>query len=201
VGGSPAVGVALKRGLLRAAPPLSPPPPTSVRPGCFSFSGKLDRHKRDIPYATLAHAFQTLIRQILSKSEVEIDRWRSAIREAVGPNGQLMANLMPELELVIGKQPPVSDLPSQDAHNRFQMVFRRFLGVFARNEHPLAVFLDDLQWLDRATLDLLEHLMTHSEVRSLLLVGAYRDNEVGPAHPLLRTLEAIRKAGARVHEI
>jgi len=172
-----------------------------VLPRGIFVSGKFDRHKRDIPYATLAHAFQTLIRLILSKSEVEIDRWRSAIREAVGPNGQLMANLMPELELVIGKQPPVSDLPSQDAHNRFQMVFRRFLGVFARNEHPLAVFLDDLQWLDKATLDLLEHLMTHSEVRSLLLVGAYRDNEVGPAHPLLRTLEAIRKADARVHEI
>src|SRR5262249_6157623 len=149
----------------------------------------------------LAHAFQTLIRQILSKSEVEIDRWRSALREAVGPHGQLMVNLMPEVELVIGKQPPVSDLPSQDAQNRFQMVFRRFLGVFARNEPPLAVFLDDLQWLDKATLDLLEHLMTHSEVRSLLLVGAYRDNEVGAGHPLLRTLEAIRKADARVHEI
>ena len=121
--------------------------------------------------------------------------------EALGPNGQLIVNLVPELELVIGKQPPVADLPPQDAQNRFQMVFRRFLGVFARQEHPLALFLDDLQWLDAATLDLLEHLVTHSEVRHLLLVGAYRDNEVGPAHPLLRTLEAIRKAGARVQEI
>src|SRR5207302_4695926 len=81
------------------------------------------------------------------------------------------------------------------------MVFRRFLGVFARKEHPLALFLDDLQWLDSATLDLLERLVTHSEVRHLLLVGAYRDNEVGPAHPLMRTLEAIRAAGARVQEI
>ena len=102
---------------------------------------------------------------------------------------------------MIGEQPPVADLPPQDAKNRFQMVFRRFLGVFARQEHPLALFLDDLQWLDAATLDLLEHLVTHPEVRHLLLIGAYRDNEVGPAHPLLRTLEAIRKAGARVEEI
>jgi AAA ATPase domain len=172
-----------------------------VLPRGIFVSGKFDQHKRDIPYGTLAHAFQTLIRQILSKSEVEIDRWRSAIQAAVGLNGQLIANLVPEVELVIGKQPPVSDLPPQDAQNRFQMVFRRFLGVFARNEHPLALFLDDLQWLDKATLDLLEHLVTHSEVRSLLLVGAYRDNEVGPAHPLLRTLEAIRKADARVLEI
>ncbi len=102
---------------------------------------------------------------------------------------------------MIGKQPPVADLPPQDVQNRFQMVFRRFLGVFASPEHPLALFLDDLQWLDVATLDLLEHLVTHAEVRHLLLVGAYRDNEVGPAHPLLRTLEAIRTVDARVHEI
>ena len=95
----------------------------------------------------------------------------------------------------------MSELPPQDAQNRFQMVFRRFLGVFAQKEHPLALFLDDLQWLDAATLDLLEHLVTHPEVRHLLLVGAYRDNEVGPTHPLMRTLDAIRMADARVHEI
>src|SRR4029077_17538365 len=85
--------------------------------------------------------------------------------------------------------------------NRFQMVFRRFLGAFARPEHPLALFLDDLQWLDAATLDLLEHLITDPEVRHVLLVGAYRDNEVNPSHPLMRTLEAIRKAGATTQEI
>ena len=138
---------------------------------------------------------------LLGQSEAELGRWRDALSEALGPNGQLIVNLVPELELVIGTQPPVADLPPQDAKNRFQMVFRRFLGVFAREEHPLALFLDDLQWLDAATLDLLEHLVTHPEVRHLLLVGAYRDNEVGPAHPLLRTLEAIREAGARVEEI
>ena len=110
-------------------------------------------------------------------------------------------DLVPELELVIGTQPPVADLPPQEAKNRFQMVFRHFLGVFARPEHPLALFLDDLQWLDAATLDLLEDLVTHPEVRHLLLVGAYRDNEVSPSHPLMRTLEAIREAGARVQEI
>ena len=168
--------------------------------GLFA-SGKFDQYKRDIPYATLAQAFQSLVRPLLGQSEAELGRWRDALREALGPNGQLIVNLVPELELVIGKQPPVADLPPQDAKNRFQMVFRRFLGVFARQEHPLALFLDDLQWLDAATLDLLEHLVTHSEVRHLLLVGAYRDNEVSPSHPLLRTLEAIRTAGARVQEI
>jgi PAS domain S-box-containing protein len=168
--------------------------------GLFA-SGKFDQYKRDIPYATLGQAFQSLVRSLLSQSEAELGRWRDSLSDALGPNGQLIVNLVPELELVIGKQPPVAGLPPQDAQNRFQMVFRRFLGVFARKEHPLALFLDDLQWLDAATLDLLEHLVTHSEVRHLLLVGAYRDNEISPSHPLVRTLEAIRKADARVREI
>ncbi|HTB13104.1 MAG TPA: sigma 54-interacting transcriptional regulator [Bryobacteraceae bacterium] len=164
-------------------------------------AGKFDQYKRDIPYATLAQAFQTLVRQVLAKSEWELDQWRRALREAVEPNGQLIVNLIPELEFIIGKQPPLPDLPAQDAQNRFQMVFRRFLGVFSRPEHPLALFLDDLQWLDTATLDFLEHLVTHSDVQHLLLIGAYRDNEVSPSHPLLRTLEAIHKARVRVQDI
>jgi PAS domain S-box-containing protein len=168
--------------------------------GLFA-SGKFDQYKRDIPYTTLAQAFRTLVRQILAKSEAEVEPWRDSLTDALGPNGQLIINLIPEVEFVIGKQPLVPDLPPQDAQNRFQMVFRRFLGVFARKEHPLALFLDDLQWLDAATLDLLEHLVTHPEVRHLLLVGAYRDNEVNPSHPLARTLDAIRKAGARVQEV
>jgi PAS domain S-box-containing protein len=168
--------------------------------GLFA-SGKFDQYKRDIPYATLGQAFQSLVRSLLSQGEAELGRWRDALRGALGSNGQLIVNLVPELELVIGKQQPVAVLPPQDAQNRFQLVFRRFIGVFACKEHPLALFLDDLQWLDAATLDLLEHLVTHSEVRHLLLVGAYRDNEVSPSHPLLRTLEAIRKAGTRVQEI
>ena len=154
-----------------------------------------------MPYATLAQAMRTLVRQILVKSEAEVDLWRCALAEAVEPNGQLMVDLVPELELVIGEQPPVPDLPPQDAQNRFNLVFRRFLGVFARQEHPLALFLDDLQWLDAATLDLLEYLVTHPDVRHLLLVGAYRNNEVSPSHSLMRTLDAIRNAGARVQEI
>ncbi len=161
--------------------------------GLFA-SGKFDQYKRDIPYATLAQAFQSLVRQLLSKSEAELERWRDALREALGPNGRLMVDLIPELKLVIGEQPPVPELPPQDAQSRFQLVFRRFIGVFARPEHPLALFLDDLQWLDAATLDLLEDLLTQPDVRHLLLIGAYRDNEVDAAHPLMRKLEAIREA-------
>src|SRR3977135_3434483 len=168
--------------------------------GLFA-SGKFDQYKRDIPYATLAQAFQTLVRPILGQSDIELSRWRNALREAVGPNGQLIVNLVPELELLIGKQPPVPDLPPREAKNRFQRVFRRFLGAFAKPDHPLALFLDDLQWLDAATRELLEHLIPHSEVRHLFLVGAYRDNEVCPSHPLMLTLETIRKAGTQVEEI
>jgi hypothetical protein len=168
--------------------------------GLFA-SGKFDQFKRDIPYATLAQAFQGLVRQLLGQSETELGQWRDALSEAIGPNGQLIVDLVPELELVIGKQPPLADLPPRDAKNRFRMVFRRSLGVFARPEQPLALFLDDLQWLDAATLDILEDLLTHSAMRHLLLVGAYRDNEVGSSHPLLRTLEAIRESGGRIQEI
>ena len=168
--------------------------------GLFA-AGKFDQFMRDIPYATLAQAFQSLVRQILGKSETELQGWRDALREALGSNGLLIVDLIPELELVVGKQPPVPDLPPQDAQRRFQTVLRRFISVFARPEHPLALFLDDLQWLDAATLDLLEDLLTQSDVRHLLLIGAYRDNEVSVAHPLLRKLDAIRRAGAAVKDI
>jgi predicted ATPase/signal transduction histidine kinase len=168
--------------------------------GLFA-SGKFDQYKRSIPYATLAQAFRSLLLPILSQREADLVTWRDAIQQALGTNGQLIVNLIPELELIIGKQPPVADLRPQDAHHRFQMVFRRFLSVFARKEHPLALFLDDLQWLDAATLNLLEHLVTEPEVKNLLLIGAYRDNEVSSSHPFMRTLEAIRKADARVHDI
>ena len=168
--------------------------------GLFA-SGKFDQHKRDIPYATVAQAFQSLVRQVLGKSETELHAWRDALREALGSNGLLIVNLIPELELVIGAQPPVPELPPQDAQRRFQTVLRRFIAVFARPEHPLALFLDDLQWLDAATLDLLEDILAQRDIRNLLLIGAYRDNEVDATHPLMRKLDAIRQAGATVHDI
>jgi len=168
--------------------------------GLFA-AGKFDQYAQNIPYATLAQAFQTLVRHILSRSDAEVSRWRDSIREALGPNGRLIVNLIPEMELLIGKQPPVPELAPQDALNRFQLVFRRLIGVFARPEHPLALFLDDLQWLDAATLTLLADLVTRPEVGSLLLVGAYRDNEVSAGHPLMQTLAAMREAGAPLQEI
>ncbi|MGY2909008.1 PAS domain S-box-containing protein [Bradyrhizobium sp. URHC0002] len=174
--------------------PLVPPR------GLFA-SGKSDQYKRDIPHASLAQAFQSLIRRLLSQNEEDLRKWQDALREALGPYGLLIVDLVPELRHVIGEQPPVSELPPREAQRRFQIVFRRFIGVFARPEHPLALFLDDMQWLDAATLDLLEDLFTRNDLQHLLLIGAYRDNEVNATHPLVCKLEAIRQAGAAVQDI
>jgi PAS domain S-box-containing protein len=168
--------------------------------GLFA-SGKFDQYKPDIPYATLAQAFQILVRSLLGKSDIELRVWRDALLEALSPNGRLMVDLVPELKLIVGEQPPVPELPPQDAQRRFQLVFRRLISVFARPEHPLALFLDDLQWLDAATLDLLEDLLIQSDLQHLLLIGAYRDNEVTSSHPLMRKLDAIKIAGGKVAEI
>src|SRR6202044_802682 len=131
----------------------------------------------------------------------ELAIWRDVLREALGPNGRLMTDLIPELKLIVGDPPLVPELQPQQAQRRFQFVLRRFIGVFARRNHPLPLFLDDLQWLDAATLDLLEDLLTRPELQYLMLIGAYRDNEVDSTHPLLRKLEAIRQAGAIVRDI
>ncbi len=168
--------------------------------GLFA-SGKFDQYKRDIPYSTLVQAFQSLVRPLLGKSDAELAIWRDTILDALGPNARLMTDLIPELKLIIGDPPPVPELEPQQAQSRFQLVFHRFIGVFARQEHPLALFLDDLQWLDAATLDLVEDLVTRPDLQHLLLIGAYRDNELDVTHPLTRKLDAIRQTGALVQEI
>jgi serine/threonine protein kinase len=168
--------------------------------GLFA-SGKFDQYKRDIPYATLAQAFRGLIRPLLSKPDSELSTWRDALVRALNPNGSLLVDLVPELKLIIGEQPTVAPLPPQEAKTRSHLAFRQFIGVFARPEHPLALFLDDLQWLDAATLDVLGDLLVQDDLANLLLIGAYRDNEVDPVHPLMRRLAAIRDAGAAMQEI
>ncbi len=164
-------------------------------------SGKFDQYKRDIPYATLAQALQALVRQVLGKNEEEVSPWRQAVLEAAGPNGQLMTSLVPDLISLIGEQPAVPEVPPPDAQNRFNAVILRLIEVFAQREHPLVLFLDDLQWLDTASLQLFEHLLTDPGAKHLLVIGAYRDNEVSPAHPLMLALDTIRKCGASVNSI
>lgn len=167
----------------------------------FFLAGKFDQFARDIPYASLAMAFRSGVRLLLGKNENELAAWRDEFQRALGPNGQLIIDLVPELAMIIGEQLPVPALAAQDARRRFHFVFRRFMSVFARPEHPLALFIDDLQWLDSATLDFLEDLLILGDTQHLLVVGAYRNNEVPATHPLAQKMDAIRASGAPIREI
>jgi PAS domain S-box-containing protein len=173
----------------------------SVAIGGFFTSGKFDQHERDIPYTVVAQAFRGLVRHVLAMSEADLIVWRDAIREALDPLGGLLVDLVPELGLIIGKQAAVYDASPRDARRRFRNVVRRFIGVFATKDRPLTLFLDDLQWSDAATLDVLEDLLLRSELPNLLLVGAYRDNEVYAAHPLVRCLARFGDADVRRIEL
>ena len=168
--------------------------------GLFA-AGKFDQYKRDIPYATLAQAMRSLLRPLLGKSETELSPWRDALRAALGSDAEIAVRLVPEVALIIGAPPPSPQWAPQDAQRRVQRVLSRFIGVFARPEHPLVLFLDDLQWIDAETLDLVEDLLTRSRPQYLLLVGTYRDNEVHVAHPLMCKLEAIKRAGGVLAEV
>ncbi|GJH28980.1 AAA family ATPase [Caballeronia novacaledonica] len=173
----------------------------ALAPSCGHFaSGKFDQYKHDIPYATVASALATLTSAILTKQDHEVRQWREAIEQALDADAQLMVDLIPDLHLIIGEQRPVTPLPPREAQMRFQSVFRRFVDVFTRDE-PLALFLDDLQWIDAATLDLIEYLLSRTDITNLFLIGAYRKNEVSAEHPLVAKLDLIRQAGARVHEL
>ncbi|NET56222.1 MAG: AAA family ATPase [Symploca sp. SIO2E6] len=163
--------------------------------------GKFDQLQRDIPYGAIAFAFQDLIRQLLSESETALQTWRQKILASLGDNGQLIIDVIPELEQIIGQQPPVEPLGATEAQNRFNLYFQKFIGVFTNQEHPLVLFFDDLQWSDLASLNLIERLATNVESQYLLLIGAYRNNEVDETHPLSQSLERIQKAGARVNQI
>lgn len=164
-------------------------------------SGKFDQYKREIPYSTIVEAFQGLVLGLLTESEERIDAWRREIQAALGINGQLIITMIPQLELILGKQPAVPELPLVEAQNRFHMVFRRFIGVFASRGRSLALFLDDLQWADSPSLNLLQELIIQPDTRHLLLIGAYRANEVDPAHPLMLMLQRIRSASVPVSDV
>lgn len=160
--------------------------------------GKFEQTKRDIPYASLGQAFQDLIRQTVASTDAELASIREQLMAALGGNGQLIVDLIPQVDLVIGKQAPIPPLPAADARNRFHLAFRSFLGVFATRERPLVLFLDDLQWADVATLELLQHIVTHPDVRNLLVIGAYREEEVDAGNPLLTMISEVAGAGVPV---
>ncbi|WPB75470.1 AAA family ATPase [Archangium violaceum] len=167
----------------------------------FFLRGKFDQFQRDIPYATLAGILRGLVQQLLAGSEEEFARWREQVNQAWEGQGQLLVDMAPQLEALVGRQPALPALPASEAQHRFFQVVRQFLSVFARQEHPMVVFLDDLQWADPSSLKLLEQLMSDPESPPVLWLGAYRDNEVSPSHPLLAVLEKVREAGTRLTDI
>ncbi|NQE34592.1 trifunctional serine/threonine-protein kinase/ATP-binding protein/sensor histidine kinase [Microcoleus asticus] len=167
----------------------------------YFISGKFDQLKRNIPYASLIQAFNSLLRQLLTESALSLEIWRTKILTALGTDGQVIADVIPKVELIIGKQPEVPELAPVESQNRFNRVFKEFIRVFAQKEHPLVIFLDDLQWADSATLKLMQILITDPDQEYLLLIGAYRDNEVSPTHPLIQTVEEIEKTGTVVNNI
>lgn len=167
----------------------------------YFVSGKFDQYQRTTPYSAFIQAFSVLIHYVLTESAAHIEFYRTRLLETLGANGRIITDVICDLEQIIGPQPPVAELDSTEAQNRFNLAFRKFIGVFAQPEHPVVVFLDDLQWADQASLSLLEQLMTDVDSRHLLIIGAYRDNEVGPGHSLTLTLDVLREAGTTINAI
>ncbi|MFB2920172.1 trifunctional serine/threonine-protein kinase/ATP-binding protein/sensor histidine kinase, partial [Aerosakkonema funiforme] len=172
-----------------------------VRQRGYFIKGKYDQFKRNIPLSAFVQSFRDLMSQLLSESDTQLTQWKQKILEAVGENGQVLIDVIPELEQIIGKQPPAAELSGSAALNRFNLLFSKFIAVFATVEHPLVIFIDDLQWADSASLNLIQVLMSQSEVGYLFIIGAYRDNEVSKAHPLMLMLEEIEKASAIVNTL
>ncbi|WP_293342948.1 serine/threonine-protein kinase PknK [Microcoleus sp. CAWBG58] len=162
----------------------------------YFIKGKFDQFKRDIPFSAWVQALQSFMRQLLTESAARVQQWQAKILSALGDNAQVIIDVIPELELLIGKQPVVPELEPNPAQNRFNLLFQKFIRVFATKNHPLVIFLDDLQWADSGSLKLMQLLVSESEGQHLLLIGAYRDNEVSKVHPLMLTLSEIRKLGA-----
>ncbi|MGB5967993.1 MAG: AAA family ATPase, partial [Spirulinaceae cyanobacterium] len=174
--------------------------PLSQKHGYF-IAGKFDQFQRNIPYSAPISAFKSLVRQLLTESEEQLQQWREKLQTALGINGQVIVDGVPEIEEIIGPQPPLQPLEPAQAKNRFHQVFRDFMRVFCKRSHPLVIFLDDLQWADFGTLELLELMMSDQQLESLLLLGAYRDNEVDNNHPTIVTIERLKEQGAVVNQI
>ncbi|MDJ0837980.1 MAG: AAA family ATPase [Acidobacteriota bacterium] len=167
----------------------------------FYISGKYDQLQRNIPYSAFTIAFRELVRYLLSEPDAALAVWRDKILGAVGNNGQVIVDVIPEIALVIGSQAPVPELGPLESQNRFNLTFANFLGVFCREDHPLVIFLDDLQWIDNSSMDLLSVILADKSLERLLLIGAYRDNEVDRLHPLMVSRVEWEKKGVPIREM
>ncbi|HEY9300551.1 MAG TPA: AAA family ATPase, partial [Phormidium sp.] len=172
-----------------------------VRQRGYFIKGKFDQFQRNLPFSAFVQAFRDLMGQLLSETDAKLEEWKLEILAALGDSAQAIVEVIPELERIIGQQPPVPEISGSAAQNRFNLLFEKFIQVFTKKEHSLVIFLDDLQWADLASLNLIKLLISGSDNRYLLLIGAYRDNEVFPAHPLMLTLAEIQKAEAKVNTI
>ena len=167
----------------------------------YFISGKFDQFQRDIPYSALIKAFHSLINQLLTEPSDRIQHWQDVLLSNIGHNGQVLIDVIPEIELIIGPQNPVPKLGLTESQNRFNQVFKDFISVFTQEEHPLVFFLDDLQWADSDSLNLLQLLLTDPSRQYLLVIGAYRDNEVSSTHILLQTIKKIQQFNPSTHNI
>lgn len=167
----------------------------------YFISGKFDQFQRNIPYSALVNAFRELVQQLLTENEQQLSDWKQKLLSALGANGQIIIDIFPEIEQIIGQQPSVSQLGSTESQNRFNLVLQNFMRVFCQPQHPLVLFLDDLQWVDSASLKLLELLMVNPKNTSLYLIGAYRDNEVTPTHPLIATIDKLSSENVLISHI
>ena len=172
-----------------------------VRQRGYFIKGKFDQFGRSQPFSAFVQAFRDLMGQLLSESDAKVEQWKTQILVALGENAQVIVEVIPELERIIGQQPPAPELIATAAQNRFNRLFENFISIFATKEHPLVIFLDDLQWADSASLKLIQLLTSDRSRHYLFLIGAYRDNEVFPAHPLMVTLADIQTTGATVNTI
>ncbi len=174
--------------------------PTAEKRGYF-ITGKFDQLQRNVPYFSWIQAFTGFVNHLLMESEAQLTRWKQIILGSVRGIGRVLTDVIPNLELVIGTQPAIPELGAAEAQNRFNYVFLKFVKAIATSEHPLVIFLDDLQWIDGASLSLLQTLMSSIGVSHILIIGAYRDNEVDALHPLTKSLVVLRKEQARIDQM
>ena len=172
-----------------------------ARKNGFFISGKFDQLRHNIPYSALIQSLRGLIQEVSFEIKPGMERWKGRIRVALGPSGQLITRVIPELEQMIGPQPPLPEMRALETRNRFTAILLDFISVFCEKTHPLVIFLDDLQWVDADTLKLVERIAQHPERKPLLFLGAYRDNEVDAGHQLTTAIEVIKKTGRPVQTI
>ncbi len=174
--------------------------PITEKKGYF-IAGKFDQFQRNVPYSAIVTAFKKLIQQLLTETAENLEKWRKKLAEALGINGQVIVDVIPEIELIIGSQPPLDQLGASEAQNRFNLVFQNFIRTCCTEEHPLVIFLDDLQWSDGATLKLIELMMMDKNLKNLFLIGAYRDHEVNANHPLITLVNELQKNGLAINQV